>query len=492
MEILSLEYLGFSAAVFLLYYLFPLRLRWLVLLAASLGFYSCSGFAGLAYLLSVSVITYGAALAADACEEKNAGRICALASAAVLGVMVLLKYMDALLRAFGAEPWNLIQPLGLSWFTFQTVGYVIDVSRKKAKPERNFLHYLLFVSFFPQMSQGPVSSIGQLAPQLKTGHRLEPVTVTMGFQLMLWGCFKKLVLADRLAPFTAYLTTDTPKPGYMIWLGAAVYLIRLYADFSGAIDLIRGTAMLFGVTMTANFRQPLFSASVAEFWRRWHISLGAWFRDYLLYPFTLSIFGKRLGRLGTRLLGKRNGRNLAPAVGTVLVFLLIGLWHGAYWNAALYGLYFGLLMGIAMLLEPTFKAWKKKWNIRDKAMWLQALRLLRTWTLLVIAQFFAFTTAPSQAFSLLGSCFSGWGISTAAEELLLIMNTTEWCIALGAGVLLLIVDILCDRGVNVNRRVAAMAFPLRWLLLLALILIILIFGCYGKGTASSAFVYTQF
>lgn len=492
MEILSLKYLVFSAAVFLLYYLCPLKIRWLVLLAASLGFYSCAGFAGLVYLLSVAAITYGAALAVSASGEKNAGCICALASSAVLGVMVLLKYADALLPAFGAEPLNLLQPLGLSWFTFQTVGYVIDVSRNKVKPERNFLRYLLFVCFFPQMSQGPVSSFQQLAPQLQTGHRLEPVTVTMGFQLMLWGCFKKLVLADRLAPFTAYLMTDAPKPGYMIILGAAVYLIRLYADFSGAIDLIRGTAMLFGITMTENFRQPLFSTSVAEFWRRWHISLGAWFRDYLLYPFTLSAFGKSLGKLGARLLGKRNGRNLAPAVGTVLVFLLIGLWHGAYWNAALYGLYFGLLMGIAMLLEPTFKAWKKKWNIRDKALWLQVIRMLRTWILLVIAQFFAFTTAPSQALSLTGSSFSGWGISSIGEELLLIMNTTEWYIALGAGVIVLIVDILCDRGVNVNRRVASAAFPIRWLLLLALIMAILIFGCYGKETASSAFVYTQF
>lgn len=495
LHILSLNYLLFVGVLFLAYYLTPLKARWMLLLAASVVFYALSGWQGLVYLLALSGITYGAALAIESQGEAKGRRILVLTLTAVLGAMVVLKYADAVLRFLKAETASafvLWQPLGLSWFTFQTAGYVIDVSRGKVQPERNFLKYLLFVSFFPQMSQGPISSFEQLAPQLKSGHRLEPVGVTMGFQRMLWGYFKKLVLADRLAAVTVWMLSDVQKPGWLVICGAAIYLIRLYADFSGGMDIILGTAMTFGITMTENFWYPFFALSVADYWRRWHITLGAWFRSYLLYPFTMSRFGRMLGKGATKLFGKRTGRLIPSAAATVLVFLLIGLWHGAHWNAAVYGLYFGILMGASVLLDGTFRNLKKKLGIRENHPAWKAFCLVRTWVLLVIAQFFAFTGSPAQAVTLLGASFANWGQGSLRECFASIMPGREWLIALCAGGILLVVDLLGSRGVEVNRRLAQGPFPIRWVLMLLLILAIVIFGCYGQGTSSAAFVYTQF
>lgn len=492
MNILSLNYLVLVGCCFFVYYLMPLGIRWTVLLAASLVFYVQSGWQGLVYLLTLTGITYCAARAYSSCGEKKARRILILTLTMVLGAMAVVKYADAFLMVLKAKPLGLLQPLGLSWFTFQSAGYVIDVSRGKAKPERNFLKYFLFVSFFPQMGQGPISTFDALAPQLVQGHRLEPVGVTKGFQLMLWGYFKKMVLADRLAAVTAYVLTDGVKPGYMVLISAALYLLRLYADFSGAMDIVRGTAMTFGVTMAENFHYPFFAKSVAEYWRRWHITLGAWFRSYLLYPFVTGAAGRALSRGGTKCFGKRIGNLIPSAVATVLVFLLIGLWHGAYWNAVVYGLYFGVIMAVSLLLEGTFRKLKKKHGIRSKSPVWCGFCMVRTWLVLLIAQYFAFTNSPAQAVSLLGASFQNWGQGGILDSFLAVMAGREWLIALIAALTLLTVDILCDRGVDVNGWLAKGPFPIRWLVLLLLIVAIVVFGCYGENVSGAAFVYTQF
>ncbi len=503
MRILSPEYWIFAAVTFVIYHLFPLSRRWWVLLAASVVFYALGGWQGFAYLLVAAGLTWGGALWLSRLRQngrkKSAAAVLALVLISLLGTMALLKYwnaladaVNALLHAQAMPLLTVLQPLGLSWFTFQSAGYVLDVYCGKISPERNPARYLLFVSFFPQMAQGPVSTYRQLAPQLTAGHRLDPAAVTMGFQLMVWGCFKKLVLADRLAPVTAYAVSGTPQPGWMPLLGAALYMVRLYADFSGGMDIIRGTALTLGIEMAENFRRPFFATSLAGYWRRWHISLGAWFRTYVLYPVAISRLGRAMGRGGARLLGKRVGRRVPAAFATLVIFLLIGLWHGAYWNAALYGLYFGLLLSASVLLEEPLRLLKKRLKIPDRHPLLTALRLLRTWLLLLVAQFFAFTNGPAQAFELMGAVFRPWGVETAARTLTAVMPALEWSIAMAALAALLAVDLLCERGVKVNERLALAPFPVRWLALLLLIGTTVVLGCYGEGVGSAAFLYTRF
>lgn len=186
-----------------------------------------------------------------------------------------------------------------------------------------------------------------------------------------------------------------------------LYAIRLYADFSGGMDVIRGAAKMLGVDVTENFRRPFFSTSVAEYWRRWHISLGAWFRTYLFYPLTTSCLGLLLSKAGQRVLGKKVGRALPGVVATFLSFFLIGIWHVASWNAAIFGAYFGLLLSGALLMEPLFKKARTFLHINGKTWYWKLFGLVRTWVLILLAQYFAFTATPAQGFTLLAGTFGG-------------------------------------------------------------------------------------
>ena len=522
MSILSLEFLILMAVLLVVYYCLPVRQRWLVLLAASLVFYAGAGVHGLVYLGVVSLITWagGLYMGHSRAREKEASgeegkvkaglikkrrtRLLGLLVLLVIGGMAVIKYGELLYAGVNAlytsltrnvEPlpvWSLFAPLGLSYFTFQSVGYVVDCAWGKTQPEKNPLKYLLFVSFFPQITQGPITTHKQLMPQLLSPARFDPATFVSGFQLALWGYFKKLVLADRLAPVTTVIAGWEKQPGWVFLLGVVLYTIRLYADFSGGMDVIRGAAKMLGIEMAENFRRPFFSTSVAEYWRRWHISLGAWFRSYLFYPLTTSRFGLALSKGGQRILGKKVGRMLPGVVATFVIFFLIGVWHTANWNAVIYGAYFGVLLSGALLMEPIFKWLRTLLHIQPKAWWWEAFGLLRTWALILVAQYFAFTAGPKQAIMQLMGTFCNWDLSEMGVRLTGLMEPMEWCIALAAMVLLLLVDILCERGVDVNGRLAKGPLFIRWMVLIGLILAVLVFGCYGEGFDGSAFLYTQF
>ncbi len=522
MSILSLEFLVFMALMVLVTYILPVRFRWIGFLAGSLVFYAFAGLDGLIYLLAVSAATWGAGLlmgrslakekAAQADDDRRTAyhtkfrraRLLAKAVLLVIGGMCVIKYADILYTAANAvyiavtksrtplASVTLFVPLGLSYFTFQSVGYVIDCARGKVQPEKNPLKHLLFLSFFPQITQGPIAAYKQLMPQLLSPRRFDPPLFTEGFQLMLWGYFKKLVLADRLAAVTAAAAKGTDQPGWLILLGVSLYAVRLYADFSGGMDVIRGAAKMLGVDMIENFRRPFFAVSVAEYWRRWHISLGTWFRNYLFYPLTTSRFGLALSRGGQKLLGKKVGRSLPGVLATFIIFFLIGVWHTANWNAVIYGAYFGVLLSAALLLEPLFRKLRGILRISPRAIWWKAVGLVRTWILIVLAQYFAFTAGPEKGWALLTGTFRSWDFSGAGELLSGVMPPLEWAIAAIAMVIILVIDLLCECKIDVNGKLARSFFLLRWIVLILLIMSVLIFGCYGAGYDASAFLYTNF
>ncbi|MGN0972520.1 MAG: MBOAT family O-acyltransferase, partial [Aristaeellaceae bacterium] len=471
MSILSLEFLVFAACTVLLYFLLPLRVRWAVLLAASAVFVGLSGWYSALHLTAVAVLMWGGGLLL---ARKRSRLLLGLLVGLDMGAMLLLKYQPSILDG------NLLLPVGLSYFTFQSAGYLIDVYRGKVEAQRNPLRAWLFVGYFPQLVQGPISTWKELGPQLMTGHRLEPERFVAGFQLLLWGYFKKLVIADRLAATTDALLQGGSLPGWFVLGGVVLYTIRLYMDFSGGMDVVRGLSRMVGVELPENFRRPFFAQSVADYWRRWHITLGGWFRTYLLYPLTTSRAGIALGRRASALLGKRTGRALPSALATLLVFLLIGLWHAANWNAVIYGGYFGIIMAASMLLEPVWKTMRATLRL-PRGGWMTPLRLARTWGLILLAQYFAFTTGPAQGFALLQQTFAPWSFADAAARLTAVMAPLEWLIA-GAGcAVVLAVDALCERKVDVCARLARAPVALRWPLLLLLILAIAVFGMYGAG-----------
>lgn len=522
MSILSLEFLCMMAALLVVNYCLPVRHRWLALLGASMVFYGFAGWQGLVYMGTVTALTWagGLYMARKRRQEKELqaegdkvgvyrkklarSRLLALIAILVIGAMALIKYADLVHTAANAlymaitesrtplEPVKFFVPLGLSYFTFQSIGYLVDCYRGKTEPERNPLRYLLFVSFFPQITQGPITSYKQLAPQLRNPARFEPSSFVAGFQLALWGYFKKMVIADRLAAVTNPISALEEGPGWLFLLGAVIYAIRLYADFSGGMDVIRGAAKMLGVDVTENFRRPFFSTSVGEYWRRWHISLGAWFRNYLFYPVTTSSFGLMLSKAGQRVFGKKVGRTLPGVFATFLIFLLIGVWHVANWNAIIYGVYFGVLLSLALMLEPLFKWLRGKLHINPKAWWWKGFGLVRTWILVVLPQYFAYTAGPGKAIAQLGMTFRNWDFSNVITRMTGMLPEMEYYILFASMGLLLLVDLLCEFGVDVNGKIAKSFFLFRWIVLLVLIMAVLLFGCYGADFDASAFLYTQF
>ncbi len=489
MSILSIEYLLLAAGVLILYYLLPLKIRWIALLAGSAAFVALSGWYSAAHLTTAALVMWSGGLIL---QRKKNRLLLAFLLILDLGAMVFLKFYPAFSGETAFFGFELILPVGLSYFTFQSAGYLIDVYRGKTEAQKNPLKAWLFIGYFPQLAQGPISTWKELGPQLLAGHRLEPENIVSGFQLMLWGMFKKMVIADRLVPTTTALLETGELPGWFILGGAILYTIRLYTDFSGGMDVIRGISRMAGIELPENFRRPFFSQSVGEYWRRWHITLGAWFRSYVLYPLTTCRAGIALGKCASRLFGKKTGRMVPSALATVLVFLLIGIWHMAHWNAVVYGLYFGLVMAASMLLEPLWKTMRATLNMPLKKTGISVFRMVRTWLLILPAQIFAFANNPAQGFSLLSGIFRNWNFSGFAEQTAAVMEPLEWMIA-GAGCLIvLFVDLLCECKKDVCGGLARAHFWMRWPVLLLLILAIVTFGMYGAGYDGAAFLYTQF
>jgi D-alanyl-lipoteichoic acid acyltransferase DltB (MBOAT superfamily) len=338
----SLAFALFLTVVFALYWLLPRRvlLQNLLLLLASYLFYAWWSYKVLLLLFVRSTITYLLAQQLEKTDRAVWRRVLLWTSLAVnLGVLVLFKYLGffanslvALLNTFGLHAGSLtlkiILPLGISYYTFQMVGYTIDVYRKQVPAVRNLCTFLLFTGFFPKIVAGPIERASHLVPQLESERGFQMEQAKDGLRQMLWGFFKKVVIADNLAAQVNYIYGNySSLDGATIFVGTFLFAIQIYCDFSGYSDMAIGTARLFGIDLMQNFAFPYFSRDIGEFWRRWHISLSTWFRDYVFFP---------LGSL-------RRGKLIAVR-NIIITFTLSGLWHGAAWTyvswGSLNGIYF--------------------------------------------------------------------------------------------------------------------------------------------------------
>lgn len=469
MDLVSLGFLLFTAVTVIAYYALPLRLRPGWLLMASVFFYLSADLrCGLFLLLSI-VSCYAAALLLQRIRHKKL--LLALTLALNLGIMAALKLLPWLMaQAVEDGRLRLLYPLGLSFYSLQAAGYVIDVYRGRIEPERELWRFALFMSFFPIVSQGPISRYDQLSPQLCKGHVIEAGNLSYGAQLALWGYFKKLVVADR-AGLLVDLVYDTPGQyaGLAVCVAATLYTLQLYADFSGCVDICRGIARMLGIEVIENFRRPLFSQSIQEFWRRWHISLGAFLRDYLYFP------------LG----GSRKGK-ARKALNTLAVFAVSGLWHGAGLNFLFWGLFNGLCI---VLGGATIRARDAFWHRLGAEKAPRFLRQLGCFFLVVLG--FHFFRAPGLSAGVRMLLDAARRFDGSLLELLDLKDTLVLCLSLG---LMLVVSAVSEGMESgcLRDRIAALRLPLRWALWLALLMAVLIFGVYGPGYDKAQFIYMGF
>ena len=333
----SLTYLVFLALVLALYWALPRRGQNILVLIASYVFYGWEHPWFLLPLWASTIVDYSCARGME--RFPNRRRWFLIGSvAASIALLSTFKYagffienLNGLLTSFGANPvqatMRLVLPAGLSFYTFQSVGYIIDVYRGRVRAVRNVLDYALYVSFFPQLVAGPIERAAHMLPQYRSVRVFDSTQWRAGFGLMLWGFFKKVVIADNVAVVAnkVFALTDPTFP--MVWAGVFAFAVQIYADFSGYTDIARGTARLMGIDLMKNFNHPYLASSPADFWRRWHISLSTWMRDFIYIP---------LG--GNRCSVARTSFNL------MATFTISGLWHGASWNYVLWGVYWGLLI----------------------------------------------------------------------------------------------------------------------------------------------------
>jgi len=515
MSFFTLQFVGFMLAAVLCYYVIPQRFRWLVLLAASYVFYMIGGWRVVFYLLFTTGVTYTAGRVLGAFNskisetpkeeadvrkkwKKRKTMVAALSILAAFGVLFVLRYLDFTLEFLTSSDrfsLNLIIPLGVSFYTFQSVGYVIDVYRAKHTPEKNLLKYALFVSFFPQMIQGPISRFHQLAPQLVEGSKLDFKNIQHGIQLAMWGYFKKLVIADRAAVVVDLVYADSGAfNGTMVAFAVFLYCIQLYCDFSGGIDITRGIAKMFGIELMENFRRPIFSTSLLDFWRRWHITLGAWLKDYLFYALALSKPIVRLGKFTRGRFKGTLGKLIPTAICTFIVYFTIGIWHGANFRWIVFGLWNASIITISFLLAGTFASWKDRLNIRDDSLYWRIFSIMRTMLIVFIGRYV--TRAPRflAGITMLWQTISDFSIRSLFNGSLYTLGLSRfdtWVVLFGI-LTVVTLEFFQERGVRIRETLDSRGFFVQWAAILFPIAAILFLGILGWNYDSPQFIYAQF
>ena len=378
MSIVSLAFLGYCLLVVFLYFVLPKRTQPYVLLLASIAFYALYSYKALYYLVFTSLSVFFAAVgverltagqneSTDATEKARLKKkqmvLYFVVLISNLCILFFLKFynfsiqnINLLGRLLGADialrTLDILMPLGISFYTFQAISYLIDVKRGKYPAEKRYDRLLLYLIYFPQLVQGPINKYDEMAPQLFRSNAFDIDRLLSGVQRIAWGFFKKLVIADRAAVFVnTVFNLEKRHVGWTVLIGVVFYSLQVYGDFSGGIDIVNGFSEILGIRMMENFKRPFFAETLADFWQRWHISLGTWMREYIFYPIALS---KRLNRLGKKLRkkGHKKAAKVIPTtLASVVVFFCVGIWHGAAWKYVVYGLYNGLIISSGILLQ---------------------------------------------------------------------------------------------------------------------------------------------
>lgn len=512
MSLISLQFLVFTAIAVTGYYLIPKKYQWQWLLGFSYVYYLSAGVKLVAFLLFSTATTYLASGRMKALEQGEADKkkarsrkrgVLVLTLVLNFGMLAVLKYTNFAISNINAvfhtdfQLMNLLLPLGISFYTFQSMGYLLDVYWGKCEPEKNPFKFALFVSFFPQILQGPISRFSALSKELFTEHAFDIQRTQEAVLRILWGFFKKMVIADNAAMFVDVIFGNSQTYSGMAILGVLGYTVQLYGDFSGGMDVVIGIASLFGIRLEENFKRPFFAVSITDFWHRWHITLGTWMKDYIFYPVSLSKWMGSFTKRAKKIFGKSIGRTLPICLANIIVFLVVGIWHGAAWKFIAYGLYNGLIIAFSGLMAGNYRKWKKACGIRDDSRWFHIFQVLRTFLLVNISWFFDRGSDLGQAFEMMKNAVTRFDLSPLLRPGFLALadgNPSACLIFLGivaAGcALLFIVSCRQEHGTNVAAAVLQSPCVVRFGIIMVLILSLPLLG--ADPSMAGGFIYAQF
>lgn len=535
MSIVSLNFFAFSALAALVYFLFPKKnYQWTILLIASYTYYIINCNKYVIYLIITTLTTYLAGIAINKISDKSDITVKAnkeiwdkekkkefkskmkskqkgiliLTLVFNFGILAFLKYFSFLASSlaalftnmglgFSLPDFKLIIPLGISFYTFQSMGYIIDVYRKKVSAERNPAKFALFVSFFPQIVQGPIGLYSDLAHQLYKPRKFDYNKFKSGGVLIFWGMFKKLVIADRAVAMINIVTDNYQSfSGFYILMAAVMYAIQLYADFSGGIDVCRGIAEVFGITMAENFKRPYFSKTLTEYWHRWHITLGDWLRNYLFYPISISKPFLKMGKSLKSHNLKHLGKVLPTSIASLITFIVIGIWHGAAWKYVMFGVWNGAVIMFASLLQPFNDTLIQRLKINKQSAFYTVFAMFRTFILVLIGYYFDIAKDLESALKMIWLSIADFRISDIANFSCLSESTLDkwdYCAILFGCIVIFVVSCIQEKSQkSIRSTLITKSIVVQWPVYIILIMMVAVLGYYGPGTSPAEFVYMQF
>lgn len=520
----SVNYLFFLLIITIFYYFFPYKYRWTILLLASTIFYISAGIKKLPFIVFTSLIVYLSTKKINAVYEeaentaderrlkgkermqflqplKKKCRNTYVIPTIIIVVLQLcyckcgsyvLKFIQA--NIYSWTLMDIVVPLGISYYTFSSIGYILDTYWRKQRPIDNFFKYLLCVSYFPQIVQGPIARYNRLADEIFEEHSFDYKQVCFGLQLMLYGYFKKLVIADRLALFTqAVFENIVDYEGLTIVIALIFSTFQLYTDFSGCMDIVRGTSQVFGIKLDHNFNHPFFSKTAAEFWRRWHITLGTWFKDYIYMPIVTSIWLSQITNFIKKKWGKDLAKKVNAAIPLAVVWLLTGLWHGTGWNYIAWGIYWGLLIIVSTIFAKQYKRLAELLHINTNTRGYQRFQMLRTFLVFTVGRLI---TVPGSlrnsviAIKQIFTRFNPW-IFWDGTLYKMGLDYKDLCVTILGLLLVYKISLLQEKG-SVREMIAEKNILIRWMIYYIAIFSIIILGMYGVGYNASDFIYANF
>lgn len=525
MQLISTAFIIMWVISFAIYYLVPGKWQWVVLAVAS-GLFYVIGTGGIPIgILLTGAGTYACGLylknslaaqreALSGCVDKEKKktvkvgferqrkRVQILYFVCNLAILLTTKYMMAalpVLRRARLMPdgdaffSRVVMPLGISFYTLTAIGYVVDVGREQCEAQENPLKLLLFLSYFPSITQGPFNRYEKLRAEFEREHVFDYEKMLFGVQRFVWGAFKKLVIADRINLFVGNVFGGAGQgsPGSVYALAVVFYMLQLYADFSGYMDMAMGVSETFDISLPENFKRPYFSRSVAEFWRRWHITLGTWFKDYVMFSFVMSGIGRKIGKSAKKR-WPRMGKHVTGMIGTMLVWLLTGMWHGRTAGYILWGVYYGLIMCTSLVLEKQYIIWKERLSIKEGKLY-SLFCMARTWLIVFLADVMIRAENLSQA----GAVYRAFLTDFRLKEG--ILSVTDYGLSkygfllLAAACLVwLAVSVWEEQGKDVRRMLASCPMAVRWCCYYGVVLLLVVTGIYGGSYDTAAFLYQSF
>ena len=515
MGITSLSYLGFLIVALLGYYCIPGKIRWMSLLIFSVAYSMAAGEPLLIIYPVASVLV--AWICTNQIEkirnqktddnrkndiDKKCRFLLYLALAGCLGVLVVLKYLNLGVYTVNGicgiftgktgviEALHWMAPVGVSFYTMSLMSYIFDVYYEMGKAEKNYFRLLLFGTYFPLMISGPIVRYKDMEGKLFAAHKLEYNNLTFGAARILWGFFKSLVVSERLAVVVGEIFNNFESySGIYVALGMMCFTLQLYTNFSGSMDIIMGVSQMLGIELPENFKQPFFSETIQEFWQRWHITLGAWLKDYVLYPVLRSKPFMELPKKLKDKCGKKKAKQYTTFIALAILWFISGLWHGGAWKY-IWGT--GILQCIYIIFseitEPFFGRINDKLHVNKKAFWCVFLRRIRTFLLITVGFMFFNASSLRTGCRMFAGLFNMSGSKGFSE---LGIGMMDWGILLVSLMIILAVSVLQTRG-RIREKLFSYNIVIRWGILLAMIVFIVIFGNYGPGYSAAEFIYQGF